>query len=183
MTTTNLAKALILLLTVTVTGCERTAPHTVKAVSPAPVTASHPRSATAEPTPSIQEADSVALYSIRAVEASDTAVDSSPTDTFRRAAAWLAPSLSATVSQRARTADQDATWSTWVRHRAYLVVRASLAMDDHPPDTTKTARRQVYATITPIGRDGWRGVPHTEVLFVTLTPVHGSWRLAAVHPG
>ena len=182
MTTTNLTKALILLLAVTVTGCEHTAPRTVNVVPPFPVTVSHPRSVTTEPTPSTKEADSVALYSVRAVEAADTAVDSSPTDAFRRAAAWLAPSLLATVGRHSQV-DPDATWSTWVRHRAYLVVRANLAMDDHPPDTTETAHRQVYATITPTGRDGWRGVPRTEVLFVTLTPVLGSWRLAAVQPG
>lgn len=31
----------------------------------------------------------------------------------------------------------------------------------------------------PVGRDGWTGPAHTQVVFVTLAPVHGQWRLAS----
>ena len=41
----------------------------------------------------------------------------------------------------------------------------------------------VRAVLRPIGRDGWVGRAQTLVLFVTLAPVHGLWRLASLQPG
>jgi len=126
------------------------------------------------------DVDAVALAAVRAVEGSDTALDADPHDTVLRASAWLTPAFAAQVRAYPPTAAPGATWNTWAAHRAYLVVSTSLGGDEHPADSARAAWRQVVAVLHPLGRDGWVGPDQTVVVFVTLAPAAGQWRLASI---
>lgn len=51
-----------------------------------------------------------------------------------------------------------------------------------PTDTATTAYRQWTATVTPTGRDGWKGSPENNTVFVELVrAAPGSpWRINAL---
>lgn len=125
------------------------------------------------------DVDAVALAGVKAIEASDTTLDADPNDTVKRAAAWLTPSFARQVRAYPPVAASGASWNEWAAHRAYLTVSTSMAGDEHPADSASAAHRQVIAVLRPVGRDGWTGTPQTVVVFVTLAPVHGHWRLAS----
>jgi hypothetical protein len=57
-------------------------------------------------------------------------------------------------------------------------VRAVLVSDEHPTGTAATAARQVRGRVIPIGRDGWKGTPFTQVAFLTLARVSGVWEIS-----
>lgn len=146
--------------------------------SPYPSRASGARTAIPVPRPPAGAGvDRVALAGVRAIEGSDTTVDADPNDTVRRAAAWLTPAFAARVRAYPPVAVPGAAWNGWAAHRAYLKVTVSLADDDHRTDSTGAAYRQVIAVLHPVGRDGWRGRPLTQVVFVSLATVRGQWRL------
>jgi len=124
----------------------------------------------------------VALAAVKAIESSDTRLDADPNDTAKRASAWLTPAFAQQVRAYPPVAAPGATWNRWAAHHAYVEVTTSLAGDDHPVDSATAAYRQVVAVLHPVGRDGWVGPAQTVVVFVTLTPVHGQWRLANEQP-
>jgi len=126
--------------------------------------------------------DAVALMAVRALKQSDTVVDADPNDTARRAAAWLTPSFAGQVRSYPPVGAPGAEWNAWAAHRAWVEVSTSLAGDDHPSDSPTAAYRQVVAVVRPVGRDGWRGDPQRQVVFTTLAPVDGRWRLASAQP-
>jgi hypothetical protein len=125
------------------------------------------------------DVDAVALAAVKAMEASDTTLDADPNDTVKRASSWLAPGFARQVRAYPPAAAPGAAWNQWVAHRAYVRVSTSLAGDDHPAGSATEACRQVVAVLRPAGRDGWAGPAQTAVVFVTLAPVHGQWRLAS----
>lgn len=125
------------------------------------------------------DVDAVALAAVSAIESSDTTVDADPNDTVKRAAGWLTPAFAAQVRAYPPVAAPGARWNLWAAHRAYLTVTTSLAGDDHPVDTPVAAYRQVVAVLHPVGRDGWVGPVQTTVVFVSLAPVNGQWRLGS----
>jgi hypothetical protein len=126
------------------------------------------------------DANAVALAGVQALEQFDTAVDADPNSTAARAAAagWLTPGFASQVRDYPPVAAPGAQWTEWASHRAYVQVATSLGGDQHPPDSATTARRQVIAQLTPVGRDGWTGPTQTAVSFVTLSLLDGQWRLA-----
>jgi hypothetical protein len=128
------------------------------------------------------DVDAVALAAVKAIEASDTRLDADPNDTAKRASAWLTPAFAGQVRAYPPVAAPGATWNRWAAHHAYIKVTTSLAGDDHPADSATAAYRQVVAVLHPVGRDGWVGPAQTVVVFVTLAPVHGQWRLANEQP-
>lgn len=139
-----------------------------------------PATAMATPTPSIgRDVDAVALQGVQALESSDTAVDTDPNGTVRRAAAWLTPAFAAQVRSYPPVSAPGAEWNLWSSHRAYLAVSTSLGGDDRPAASGITAYRQVVAVLRPVGRDGWRGAPQTAVVFVDLALVGDVWRLSS----
>jgi hypothetical protein len=109
----------------------------------------------------------------------DTAVDERPQHTAVRAASagWLTPGYAHAQMRASIRSAPGAEWDTWVRHRAYLVVKAELSGDDHPPDTPATAARGVLLDALPVGRDGWCGANTTSVVAVVLRKIHGVWRI------
>jgi hypothetical protein len=123
--------------------------------------------------------DAVALAGARALASADTAVDTQPQHTAVRAAlaGWLTPAFACAQSRASIEGPPGAEWDAWVRHRAYVVVRATLSGDDHPPDSPTTAARMVQLTEQAIGRGGWRDKTVTAVVAVVLNNVHGVWRI------
>lgn len=179
----GLAAALLL------TGCARLASAPAASSSSAPTVSASPYpSSPASGPPAVPlpapaavsgaSVDAAALTGVKAIEAADTTLDADPNDTVKRASAWLTPGFAAQVRAYPPVAAPGAQWNEWGAHRAYVTVTTSLAGDDHPVDSAARAYRQVVAVLHPIGRDGWRGPAQTKVVFVTLAPVHGRWRLA-----
>lgn len=183
----------IVLAAVTLAGCGRltsAAPTASSASSSPALSASpYPSSTTTAGSPAVPmqapatvngaDIAAVALAGVKAIEQSDTTLDADPNDTVKRASAWLTPSFAAQVRAYPPVAAPGAIWNQWAAHRAYLTVTTSLAGDDHPPDSPTATYRQVIAVLHPVGRDGWTGPAQTQVVFVTLAPVHGQWRLAS----
>ena len=142
-------------------------------ISREPVTRGpHPRLATQNP-------DAAAVAAARALASSDTAVDADPNDTIRRNAGWLTADFAALVTALPPVAGPGAQWADWAAHHAYLRVTAMLGSDEHPTDTAATAARQVVERVIPIGRDGWNGMPFTQVAFLTLARVRGVWEISS----
>lgn len=99
----------------------------------------------------------------------DTTIDNSPSDAQLRAKPWLTPALAAQLAG-GPVAAPGAEWNTWVQHRAYTTATAVDATEDGaPPDTATRADRTIAVTVTPVGRDRWRGTPQQYALFITLT--------------
>jgi hypothetical protein len=158
-----------------------------RALTPGPYPAVRPPAATSAtatsmPAPSkvnTATADAAAVAAVKAIESSDTTVDADPNATVRRASAWLTPTFAAQVTAYPPVAAPGATWNAWAAHRAYVTVTTSLGGDEHPADTATATYRQVIAVLHPLGRDGWKGPTETEVVFVSLAPVNGQWRVAS----
>jgi hypothetical protein len=57
-----------------------------------------------------------------------------------------------------------------VKHRAYTTSTAVDSTEDGArPDSATRASRTIAVTVTPVGRDRWRGTPQQYALFITLT--------------
>lgn len=123
--------------------------------------------------------DAVALTGACAMASADTAVDDDPEHTAVRAAlaGWLTPRYAHAQVHAAISGPAGAEWSTWTRHRAYVVVTARLSGDDRPPNTATAAARMVLITARAVGRDGWRSKAETAVVAVVLKRVDGVWRI------
>jgi hypothetical protein len=181
-------------LAVLAAGCGHVLPATragatsgvAASLSPSPYPAvSSPAAAPALPVPPAStvngtDANAVAQAGVQALEQFDTAVDADPNSTAARAAAagWLTPGFASQVRDYPPVAAPGAQWTEWASHRAYVRVTTSLGGDEHPPDSATTARRQVTAQLTPVGRDGWTGPTKQAISFVTLSLIDGQWRLA-----
>ena len=127
-------------------------------------------------------ATAVALAGTRALLALDTTVDAGSNATARRQQVWLTPAFAKQVQSAIPIAAPGAVWTSWAHHRAHLTVRTALGGDDLPPSKAGTAYRQVLATLTPTGRDGWHGSPQQRVEFVSLARIAGGvWRIAAMN--
>jgi hypothetical protein len=120
------------------------------------------------------------LGGVLAWELSDTKLDKGPNDTAERAQDWLTPTLVRQVTSFYATKSPGAAWSTWTRHHAWLRVALTLTNDDHRPDTTTTAVRQLLVQIAPTGRDSWTGTPSEHVDAVLLERTPAGWRLASL---
>jgi hypothetical protein len=127
--------------------------------------------------------NAVAVGGVIALGSADTTIDTDPNATARRAVTWLDPAFAAQVRAFPPIQAPGAQWAQWASHRAALRVTARLGGDEHPPDTASTAYRQVLATVTPVGRDGWRGPVQQQVWFVSLTRTAGRWLLASARSG
>jgi len=144
-------------------------------------TTAAPSLATALPSPSPSSTslvDTAALSATRAWLSYDTVIDQRPNDTAKRSAlAWLSPTLARQVTAYTSATSPDAQWQEWRRHQAHATVTAEIGGDEHPPDTSQDAWRQVHATVTLHGRDGW--ISTVQVIdFVHLRLIAGRWLVA-----
>lgn len=132
-----------------------------------------------------RDADAVGQAALTDMYRHDTSIDASPTDALRRSVPWLSPRY-----QKAVTAAQPhgggSSWTSWAAHNAYTQVTATLEHDyGQPADTTTVASRVYAVTVTPTGRDHWRGAPATTTVFLTLTRADARhpWRVDALTTG
>lgn len=127
--------------------------------------------------------DKTALAAARIWESFDTTLDTTPYATTLRAAPWLTPTFLDTIRHTPPTSAAGSDWAQWSRHHARAAVTATIAGDDRPHDTPTTVSREVLVTVTPLGRDGWRGMSSTHVDVLTLTNTRFGWRVTAVLSG
>ena len=137
-----------------------------------------PVTAAAVPPPPNATPDTVAMATTRAWLSYDTRIDQRPNDTARRLAL---PLLTSTLRQQilahAPNAAAGATWDNWTRRHAYATVTVRIGSDDRPADTTTSAWRQVQATLTLHGDQGWTETQQqTQFLELARTPL--GWRVA-----
>jgi hypothetical protein len=92
--------------------------------------------------------EAVAAWVLTAWYSYDTALDTSPSDTARRALPWLTPTLAAIVRQAAPVAAPGATWTRWTKAHAYATVHLTASSEDHPPDTALVAYRAYLVDLT-----------------------------------
>ncbi len=114
----------------------------------------------------------------------DTTSDRGPTGAYRRAAAaYGSVELIAAVAGQPDGRDPD--WGQWAAHRAVADPTASgLSVGDgQPADTSVDAYRAAVVTVTPIGRDGWRGPTARTTVYCTLRASDGRWRVAGYNLG
>lgn len=110
---------------------------------------------------------------------SDTTLDRTRTDAYRRAAQWMTP---ATAKQYTSSTVRgtDATWLELEAHDGYTTVTLEdpVAAGQPPGSTDTEGMRAYYATVTPRGRDGWEGTPtrYQLMLVVTRDQTGDPWR-------
>lgn len=106
---------------------------------------------------------------VRTMLSSDTALDQTRTDAYRRASQWMTPDTAEQYTADT-TRGTDADWLELEEHDGYTVV----TLEDpvaagQPPGSTKTeGMRAYYATVTPTGRDDWGGTPLTYQAMVVM---------------
>ncbi|MEV4003515.1 hypothetical protein [Actinomadura sp. NPDC049753] len=109
----------------------------------------------------------------------DAVIDRGQGDAYRRAL----PYLTGQYAERLQTLPLGGVPPAWRDHHAYARVRLSpqTLEDGAPPDNARTAHRQWEVTVTPTGRDGWKGTATRAIVFVTLTSdAEDIWRVSAV---
>ncbi|UGQ15700.1 hypothetical protein LO772_22460 [Yinghuangia sp. ASG 101] len=122
----------------------------------------------------VSHAAVVTLWSV------DTTKDSAPIDADKRAAPYLDQSLNAEVQMASTTGKLPPDWYELASHQGKTVVVAVPADEAGKPVNTPTEARQAWAvTVSPVGADGWHGVPEQFTVFVTLSRsmVDQPWRV------
>ncbi|WP_433473861.1 hypothetical protein ACQPZP_34430 [Spirillospora sp. CA-142024] len=126
-----------------------------------------------------QDATAVSRAAVQVMWTVDAATDRGQGDAYRRARPYLTPAYAA----RSEAQPAGAVPSVWRDHRAYARVRLApqTPEDGVPPDNARTAHRQWDVTVTPIGRDGWKGPSTHAIAFVTLTrDAENAWWVSEV---
>ena len=110
----------------------------------------------------------------------DSAIDRGQRDAYLRACPYLTPDYAARVAAEQAVGPLPQQWRD---HRAYAEVRLELRQPegDLDPDTPTMAYRQWQVTVTPTGRDEWKGRTVRAIAFVTLTRAspRDPWRVGA----
>ena len=127
------------------------------------------------------DATAVAVAAAVTMHTYDTMIDTKSHDAVRRALTWCTPALARQLGQQPQREGLGSKWTTWHTHRAYTRARGQNATEyGAPPDTATLADRTIAVTMTPIGRDRWRGTAETAALYVTLTRAGATapWRIS-----
>ncbi|MGW2725098.1 hypothetical protein [Streptomyces sp. NPDC001492] len=132
-----------------------------------------------------RDATAVSKAALTALTTYDTTIDTSRDDAGRRTAAagWCTATYAAQLRAAVSRSQPGADWQTWTTHKAFTVPRLTEAEDAGGPDDTDTAAyRRWTITLTPTGRDGWKGSPQTLTAYAELTRSTASapWRLNTV---
>ncbi|MEU9838788.1 hypothetical protein AB0C69_06130 [Actinomadura sp. NPDC048032] len=110
----------------------------------------------------------------------DSTTDHSQRDAYQRAMPLLDDFYKVSVSDQ----PGGVVPGQWTEHHAYAKVRLARRTPegDVPADTPTLAHRGWGITVTPTGRDGWKGSPVHATAFVTLRRKDPSapWRVSAV---
>ncbi|GAA2110938.1 hypothetical protein GCM10009802_08330 [Streptomyces synnematoformans] len=131
------------------------------------------------------DASAVSEGALTAMFTYDTTIDASRNDAGRRAAeaGWCTEEYARQLRAAAARSAPGADWATWAEHRAYTTVKLTAADEaGRPADTPTTAYRQWNITVTPHGRNDWKGQPQHSTVFAELQRADpdAPWRLAAI---
>ncbi|MYS87378.1 hypothetical protein [Embleya scabrispora] len=113
----------------------------------------------------------------------DTTIDATRWDAAQRAAPFLTPRYAESLRLSPQVAAPGETWSTWAEHKSVTAVAAASADDLGKPEDTETSAFHAFTlTVTPTGRDGWRGPALTTTVFVSLERASAAqpWRVSSV---
>ncbi|MFC8668707.1 hypothetical protein [Streptomyces sp. NPDC057199] len=129
-----------------------------------------------------KDATAVSRAALTALTTYDTAIDTSRNDAGIRVAeaGWCTAVFEAQLRSAVSRSAPGAVWETWAKHQAYTRPKLEQTKDaGQPADTDTAAYRQWTITVTPTGRDGWKGTPEANFAFVELTRADQSkpWRL------
>ncbi|GAA4060804.1 hypothetical protein [Actinomadura miaoliensis] len=128
-----------------------------------------------------RDATAVSRAAVTVMWTVDAAIDDGQRDAYLRACPYLTPQYAVRVAAEQAVGPVPQQWKA---HRAYARVRLTLRQPegDLDPDTPTMAYRQWQVTVTPIGRDQWKGPTVRAIAFVTLTrPTPGApWHIARV---
>ncbi|HSA51106.1 MAG TPA: hypothetical protein VLH10_13510 [Yinghuangia sp.] len=131
-------------------------------------------------TASQKDAGQVSRAALTVMYTYDTTTDTTTQDAVLRAAPWMTGEYAATQREHLSRSAPGLLWATWREHRAYTETTLRPGTEAAPSDTATSAFRQWLVTYTPVGRDGWRGDPITEVAYVVLERATASepWRVS-----
>ena len=150
-----------------------------RSTSPPPAGPTTPAATPAELV-GVDETDPAAVCEgfARVLYSRDTVTDAGPGDAYRRAAAFLEPSLAAAAMSGP---DRSAEWEQWRGHQVRTDVQVTPWLGDGQPEAAGSEQyRAVVATVLPVGADGWRGPARTTTVYCTLTPsAPPRWRISA----
>ncbi|MFI6580972.1 hypothetical protein [Embleya sp. NPDC050493] len=130
-----------------------------------------------------RDATAVARAVVTTMWTVDTAIDATRWDAAQRAAPFLTPRYAENLRLSPQVAAPGETWSTWAEHKSVTAVVAAPADDlGKPADTETSAFHAFSLTVTPTGRDGWRGPAVTTTVFVSLERASAAqpWRVSSV---
>ncbi|MEU1121954.1 MULTISPECIES: hypothetical protein [unclassified Streptomyces] len=132
-----------------------------------------------------KDATAVSRAALTLMSSYDTTLDTSRNDAGRRMAeaGWCTDDYARELRHADSFSGPGAAWSEWAKHRAYTVPKLRAIREaGQPEDTPTEAYRQWIVTLTPTGRDKWKGKPEVSTAFVYLTRTTAGdpWRLAAV---
>lgn len=126
------------------------------------------------------DATAVSVIVVRTIWAVDAMRDTGQRDAYLRARPYLTQPCLA----RLQTEPVAGIPTLWRDHRAYAQVRLTRQAPElgAGPDSPVLAHRQFHVTVTPTGRDGWKGIPIRAITFTTLTrPTSAApWRIATI---
>lgn len=183
---TALTSALVL---AAAAGCAPVSPRPAGPL-PSPPAGPTPVTGPSAPTPPPQPAasvdrrdpDAVAVAALTALYSYDTTVDRRPADAARRARPWLSASFRSSITSLPPQSGPGATWSTWAAHRAIVHTTVTPGSDARPDNLATRTYRQYLVTLTPRGRDGWRGPARRITVFLALDRTTTGWAVSTVMP-
>ncbi|MGW9210846.1 hypothetical protein ACWGR4_28135 [Embleya sp. NPDC055664] len=113
----------------------------------------------------------------------DTELDATQWDAAQRAAPFLTPKYAESLRLSPQVAGPGGVWLAWAEHKSVTTVTTASADDlGKPGDTETTAFHAFTLTITPNGRDGWKGSATTMTVFVSLERASAAqpWKVSSV---
>ncbi|WP_125264877.1 hypothetical protein [Streptomyces alboflavus] len=119
-----------------------------------------------------RDATAVSRAAVTVLFTYDTRMDTSSNDAGRRLAdaGWCTDAYANQLREATSRSAPGAQWATWSRHRAYTKATARSADEAGKPEDSPTAAyRQWNVTVTPHGRDGWKGRAEMTTAYVELT--------------
>lgn len=131
-----------------------------------------------------KDATAVSEAVARTMNMFDTAIDFSTYDAVLRAAPYLDPTFLDRIKAAPPVRGSGARWEEWAKHQAYGVTTTQIGTEmGQPQDTDLTAYRKWLVIVTPTGRDGWKGTPYEDVLFVTMVRVSAdaTWKVTGTN--
>lgn len=157
-------------------------PHHQPEPSPLP-TGKHrpPKGGLPDPDKVENTPDAVGKAGLTVMWTIDTRNDVTRHDATLRATPYMTGKYAKQVRRTPQRAAPGAQWSKWDEHHAYTTTKVNAADEaGEPKGDRKNAYRTWNVTVTPHGRDRWKGTATTTTTFVHLVRRAGKWRIDSV---